>query len=67
MNDQPMQQTVNPLHTMEDEELVSRLVLARERGEDERFVELRREVMYRLRCSHIENWRAPLRFPRKSL
>lgn len=61
MDNQPMQQTVNPIYVIDDEQLVSAMTLAREDGNNNRFVELRDEVMYRLRLSHIENWTKPPR------
>lgn len=63
MEDQPMQQTTDPLHVMDDEELVSRMTIAREANDGDLFRRYRQEVMYRLRRSHIENWTAPKRFP----
>ena len=54
--------TENPLHTMDDEELVSRMTLARDHGDNDLFRFYRKEVMYRLRRSHIETWTPPRRF-----
>lgn len=57
-----MAQTVNPLHVMEDDELVSRLVLAREEGNNEYFLEVRSEIIYRLKRGDISRWTPPQRF-----
>lgn len=65
---EPQTLTANPLHIMDDEELVSSLCLAYPEmlsnatpvSEDE-FKDLRRELMYRLRKSHIESWTPPAR------
>jgi hypothetical protein len=62
MNDQAMQQTINPLYVMDDEELVSRLILARDNKKINDFLLYRRELMHRLRCSHLRNWTPPQRF-----
>jgi hypothetical protein len=57
------QQTTNPLHVMEDGELVSRMIIARDHGDNELFRHFRKEVMYRLRCADLKNWAPPKRFP----
>lgn len=64
MEDQPMQLSVNPIHVMDDEQLVSAMTLAREDGNNQRFVTLRDEVMYRLRLAHQENWKPVARIER---
>ncbi len=63
------QEQKNPLHDMEDEQLVSALILADrkhiETGSDadiEKFRTLRKEVMYRLHCARpLLNWTKPTR------
>lgn len=56
--------TGNPLHDMDDEELVSKMTLARDDGNNADFRTYRQELMYRLRRSHIEYWLPPPRFPK---
>lgn len=51
----------NPIHDMDDEELMSKLVLARDNEENDKFVVYRQEVMYRLRCANPHNWTPPSR------
>ena len=58
-------ETVNPLHVMEDGEVLSRMILARDERRNDDFIKYRDEVMYRLRLRHIENWTPPLRLERK--
>jgi hypothetical protein len=51
--------TVNPLHIMEDDELLSRFKL--EDNTTGKFKEYRQELLYRLRKSHLESWTPPQR------
>ena len=65
--DEPSVQTEpeNKLHYTDNDTLVSQMTLADRQGNVLSFIELRREVMYRLRCAQpLVNWTKPDRFER---
>lgn len=53
-------ESVNPLYNMDDNELLSRFKL--EDNTTDTYKTYLRELQYRLRRSHIVNWKAPERF-----
>lgn len=55
--------TANPLHVMDDEELISRFKLAD--LESLEFKKYRQELLYRLRKSNLNSWTAPKRPPQE--
>lgn len=64
MEDVQMQIT-NPLHIMDDEQLVSRMIIADREERISDFKMYRNEVMYRLRRGNLENWTPPSRWSSK--
>jgi hypothetical protein len=54
-----MEPTVNPLHIMDDGELISRFKLAD--LESPEFKEYRQELLYRLRKGNLDSWTPPQR------
>ena len=59
---EPQTQTIDPIHVMEDETLVSNLILADRDHNVEDFSKYRKEIMYRLRCGQpLVNWTKPFR------
>jgi len=61
---EPQGFTANPLHIMDDEELISRFKLAD--LESPEFKEYRQELLYRLRKANLDNWTPPARLAPKS-
>jgi hypothetical protein len=58
----PQQETANPLHTMDSDQLLSALVLSDRAQNYEDFIRIRGEIMYRLRCAEpLVNWYKPTR------
>lgn len=57
--DTPMEYVANPLHNMDDNELLSRFKL--EDVTSPNYCKYLHELQYRLRRSHITNWQAPAR------
>ena len=56
------EQIIYPLIAMDDEELVSNLILADRAVNNKDFVKYRKEVMYRLRCARpLVGWTPPVR------
>lgn len=55
-------ETVNMLHIMDNDQLLSLMTLADREQRFEDFVKFRREIMYRLRCATpLLEWQKPLR------
>lgn len=53
---------INPIETMESDQLLSKMTLADRAHNTEEFVACRRELMYRLRCAEpLVNWYKPIR------
>lgn len=60
------ERSINPIHDMDSDQLVSAMTLADRDQDYETFVVFRREVMYRLRCAEpLVNWTKPTRLGKK--